>query len=82
MNKTSCDLRVLLRFNDGTVGIYAVDDIPNAERMREELEDAGQIFSDCEVGADCLFEAEYPASVTQVFKDTHSLRTRTEAVTP
>ncbi len=80
MSKTSCDLRVLLRFNDGTVGIYAVDDVTSSERMRDELSCAGEAWSDPDAARDCLPETEYAASVAQVFKDTHSALTRkTEA---
>jgi hypothetical protein len=81
MSKTSCDLRVLMRFNDGTIGVYAVDDIPSASRMRDELAACGEAFSDLEAAEDCLPEGEWPATVGLVFKDTHSALTRTSTAT-
>jgi hypothetical protein len=52
MSKTRCDLRVLVRFDDGTIGAYAINAIPSAARLRGELDCAGQVFSDAEVGED------------------------------
>lgn len=52
--KTACDLRVLVRFDDGTMGGYAVNDIRSAERLREELESAGELFSDPDAEEDLL----------------------------
>lgn len=37
MSVTRCDLRVLVRFDDGTIGAYAVDRIASAARLRDEL---------------------------------------------
>jgi hypothetical protein len=76
MSKTLCDLRVLLRFNDDTIGIYAVDDIRSASRMREELACAGEAFSDLEAADDCPPIAAYAPEVARVFTVTHSALTR------
>lgn len=69
MSKTSCDLRVLLRFSDGTIGVYAIDGIPSASRMREELACAGEAYSDPDAADDCLPASEYPQAVRDVFDE-------------
>lgn len=69
MSKTWCDLRVLLRFNDGTIGVYAIDGIPSAARMREELACAGEAYSDAGAADDCLPEDQYPSCVGDVFRE-------------
>lgn len=67
MSETSCDVRVLVRCDDGMVGVYAVDGIPSASRLRDDLACAGNVFSDPEVGEDCLAERDDPTCVREVF---------------
>lgn len=76
MSKTSCDLRVLMRFNDGTIAVWAIDDITGAARMREELVNCGEAYSEQDAAEDCLPQDAYPAYVRQMFTDTHSASTR------
>ena len=75
MSKTACDLRVLLRFNDGTIGGYAVNGIPSAARMREELACAGEAFSDHEAAEDCRPAADWDPTVVAAFDAIRSAQT-------
>ena len=75
MSDLTCDLRVLVRFSDGTHGAYAVDAIPSAARLRDELDVAGTVFSDPEVKADMAPAPEY----ADMFARVQSLLTRERA---
>lgn len=71
-----CDLRVVVRFDDGTIGGYAVDGILSAERLREEVSDAGEVFSDPEASHEFRREEDVPASYRDIFSDMQSLLTK------
>jgi len=75
MTKTRCDLRVLVRFDDGTIGGYAVDGITGASRLRDELAAAGQAFSDPDVGVDLEREEDVPPCYRDLFTSMQSAMT-------
>lgn len=73
MSKTRCDLRVMVRFDDGTICGYAVNGITKAPRLRDELGVAGLVLTDSEMrGADCPSAEEWHPSVVEMFDNVHS----------
>lgn len=72
---SSCDLRVLVRFNDGIVGSYAIDGIPSASRLRDELSVVADIFGDPECVEDMPHESDAPPLYGRVFEEMQSALT-------
>lgn len=82
MAKTSCDLRVFVRFDDGTMGVMAIDSIPTASRLRDELGVVADVMGDPECGEDWPHEDDLDPLYRDVFAQAQSPLTRGWRETP
>ena len=67
----TANLRVFVQMSDGRIGSYAWNEIPSAERLRDELEAAGRMASDDD---EFIYRPaeDWPDCVRQVFSETGS----------